>query len=53
MVDGTSFDSDTESVLSSVSDFTIGEGKKRTTLKGLFGEVKKVRIQIYKLKSNK
>jgi len=41
IAEGTSFDSDTESVLSSVSDFTIGEGKKRTTLKGLFGEVKK------------
>lgn len=39
--EGASFDSDTESVVSSVSDFEIGQCKKKRTLTKLFGGVAK------------
>ena len=40
--EGTSFDSDTESVVSSISDFEIGQGKKRKNFTKLLGGVAKV-----------
>ncbi|XP_023342369.1 uncharacterized protein LOC111712082 isoform X4 [Eurytemora carolleeae] len=42
MNEGTLYDSDTESILSSISDFEIGQGKKKKTFSKLFGEVAKV-----------
>ena len=43
-MDVASNDSDTESVVSSVSDFEIGQGKKKKTISKFLGGISKVRF---------